>query len=1338
MASDRPILFGKYQLLSQIARGGMAEVWKAKAHGVEGFEKVLVIKRILPDLSENPRFVEMFINEAKIAVTLSHANIVQVFDLGHADGSYFIAMEYVAGMDLAATLKLLSRGPQQMAPELAVYITSELVKGLDYAHRRRDDQGSLLNIVHRDVSPQNVLLSFEGEVKLTDFGIAKARSLAQAVTELGVVKGKYSYMAPEQLMGGALDARADVFAAGILLYECLTGENPFQANSTYDTLQRIRSGDVTPVQSLAPAVDDEVAAIVKRAMAFDPADRYETAGHLYEDLIQFLYSSGKHFGARVLSEQLRTLQTCADEGNSLSEGLRQAFEEEPVPSEAPTRRPQTPTETPVTPGTDPDASEHTRVARRITRDAPPLTPHRQRTESRSVTALVVTKQTGDDLKAETVQALVERFGGTLCSREGTPDNWSQLYVLFGDQVPDGRDSDNAARCALRVARAATAAAAQGGGETSVTISVHAGRVLIDLEGGLVRDDEFRGLLAVAGRLAASANAGQVLVDAASERELRGRFRLVPAGAASGGRQPGHLLVSERSATDSHGRFIGRRDILSTIGTALAAANRGTLQVIGLTGEAGSGKSRLLIETMRRLKLAGHDAGLYVATLTPQMREVPLSAVQEMLRMVLGVDEFDPESLLRDRTTRLRELGLVQAEQTAIAGILGLQTHATAGPPRERPLRAALARIVRRLAEDRLTIFAWDGSEYIDAESTSLIDDLLRSVAEARVAAILSYRPGFATTWRELPTFSEVQVGPLADDEVARLTATRLGADEIPFELLREVTTKSGGNPLYVEEYLKALQEAGAVTFEEGQVVYQPAVAQVNVPKTLRGIIASRIARLDPDTRYILQVASLSGERFKTRVIAAAADEDVEHIDRALEGKRMRGIISNHGPKEHAFAHALVRQVVAEGITLTARKEIHGALGAALKRIYPDREEELAERLARHYEAADQPERAVQCLVLAATRFEDEGSLDSAVAALQHAIELRSGEDDDDLEYTFALYERIAGLTFRSRRLLEGAEALRRAVKRAEMAKADRWLARFCMWRGRLLAAASRIEEGRRWLDQAQNVARGLTDASLFRDVFLATADVDARRGDFERAVGFLREALQLANDLDDESRLKCLLPLSLTYARMGDHDAALRTLTEIKDLGTSAESPSVACQLWRLEAQIYYHAREQEASARAAAKAVEVAREAGMPYEAALNANHMGEAYLRLGDHRRAFAALRHSFEVASERGYERLQMSNLRALGYIDATRFGSDEGRSRVAKAVAYAEAHDYVWDIIQGKYFMAVIEQARGEVQSARLLIRQVLDLAAQHGHRKYTEDAEEALRNIDEGVAIGLPE
>ena len=1062
MPNDAPTLYGKYQLLEQLARGGMAEVFKAKAHGVEGFEKILVIKRILPDLSENPRFVSMFIDEAKIAVTLSHANIVQVFDLGHAEGTYFIAMEYVAGMDLSAMLKRTRKAKRRIAPELAVYVISELAKGLDYLHRRRDSEMRPLNIVHRDVSPQNVLLSFEGEVKLTDFGIAKARSVAQAVTELGVIKGKYAYMSPEQLMGAKIDARTDIFSAGTLLYEALSGENPFQAASSYDTLQRIRKGAITPVEQLVPDMPEEIGRIVRRAMAAQPEERYQTAGQLYEDLIQYLYTTGRRVSARDLSDHLAALRSGSDDTGRAGERLEDVFEVTAFDEPLPEQRERTRVERGRRPKPEPSAT-------------PSSLPPRERAERREVTGLAVRLDADDQMRDEAVAHIIERFGGSLVPELPDGAEGKRLKLaLFGELDPDGRDADNAARCALKLARAASAAAAEAGQSTSAAIALVSGRVLVDLSGTLLKDESYSQLLTAAWQLVQQTGDGQILTDARCEKALRARFRLVAAGRSE---SELYLLASERGIADTQGRFIGRRAELRKVGEALGRAHQSELQVIGLHGEAGAGKSRLLSETMRRLGLAGHNVGLHMATLTPQLREVPLTAIQEMLRDVLGIDEFDPEALVRGRTTRLRELGLLSVEQAAVAAALGLQSKQPARTG-HRPLKAALLRIVRKLAEDRLTIFAFDGAEHMDADSVAIVQDMLRAVSKARIAVILCYRPGHAPSWVNLPNFTEVRLSAFSDEDIARLVATRLGADEIPFDLLREVTTKSGGNPLYVEEYLKALQRAGAVTFEDGQVRYNRDVAEVDVPKTLRGIVASRIAKLGPTQRYLLQVASLVGERFHTDIVAAAAQEDLKVVSDALQSKDMRGIVAARGPSEHMFAHGLAQQVLVEGVTLSARKEIHAAIADAIVRLHPDRIDEMAERLARHYQEAGQDDQAVHYLLRAVDRLEDEGAIEGAATELRRAIDVLSAGDTKQRLFMLEQYDRLAALYFRNRDLTAGTELMERAIKAAEGMRSNRHIARFCMWRGRMLVGASRIEEGRRWLDQAQHVARGLTDWEL--------------------------------------------------------------------------------------------------------------------------------------------------------------------------------------------------------------------------------------------------------------------
>jgi len=307
--SDGPVDFGRYELTDLLARGGMAEVYRARARGVSGFEKVLVIKRILPELVENPQFVEMFVNEAKISVSLSHPNIVQVFDLGEESGAYYIAMEYVAGTDLGIVVDRLRRAGRRMPWPLASYVGGEVAKALDYAHRRTDDSLRPLSIVHRDVSPQNVLLGWEGEVKLTDFGVAKARLAAQEVTDVGIVKGKYAYMAPEQATGEPVDHRADLFSLGTLLYEAISGRNPFVGRSTYETLRRIRRGQAPPLAQAAEDVPEPLAALVDRMVRPTAAERPESAGRFFDDWTRCLHRLGVRAGATDLAAFLGMLST---------------------------------------------------------------------------------------------------------------------------------------------------------------------------------------------------------------------------------------------------------------------------------------------------------------------------------------------------------------------------------------------------------------------------------------------------------------------------------------------------------------------------------------------------------------------------------------------------------------------------------------------------------------------------------------------------------------------------------------------------------------------------------------------------------------------------------------------------------------------------------------------------------------------------------------------------------------------------------------------------------------------------------------------------------------------
>jgi serine/threonine protein kinase len=300
----KPKVFGKYVLLKRIAIGGMAEVFRAKAFGAEGFEKFAAVKRMLPHLSSDSLFVDMFINEAKLAAKLNHANIAQIYDFGCIDKQYFISMEYVRGKDIADIIRRLRENNLFAPIELACHLFIQVLNGLDYAHRQKDSLGNPLNLIHRDVSPHNILVSYEGEVKIVDFGIAKATSSTVHTTG-GVLKGKYSYMSPEQARGSPLDHRTDIFSLGICLYELLTLTKMFHGESDLSILEKVRETEFIRPSNLNSDISSELEDIIMKALAKDPNDRWESASQWRDALEQYLFANNLHYTTSWLAGFMR-------------------------------------------------------------------------------------------------------------------------------------------------------------------------------------------------------------------------------------------------------------------------------------------------------------------------------------------------------------------------------------------------------------------------------------------------------------------------------------------------------------------------------------------------------------------------------------------------------------------------------------------------------------------------------------------------------------------------------------------------------------------------------------------------------------------------------------------------------------------------------------------------------------------------------------------------------------------------------------------------------------------------------------------------------------------------
>jgi serine/threonine-protein kinase len=306
-----PPRLGPYELLQRIATGGMAEVYLARRAGPHGFQKIVAVKRILPQLARDPDFTAMFVDEARVCARLGHPNIVQVFDFGEHDGELYMAMEYVDGTTGARLIRAAAQQDDELPLDVSLHIALSVLRGLDYAHGARDDRGEPLSLVHRDVSPGNVLIDRSGAVKLTDFGIARATEV-EPRTEAGQLKGKLGYMSPEQVVGRPLDARSDLFTLGIVLAELVMLRPLFAGGSELDVLMRIRDADLTALDRSASRVPDDVRSVLYRALAKDPLLRYPTAAAFAEAIEEIVRRRRLQVGPAKLAAAIEKLGLLSD------------------------------------------------------------------------------------------------------------------------------------------------------------------------------------------------------------------------------------------------------------------------------------------------------------------------------------------------------------------------------------------------------------------------------------------------------------------------------------------------------------------------------------------------------------------------------------------------------------------------------------------------------------------------------------------------------------------------------------------------------------------------------------------------------------------------------------------------------------------------------------------------------------------------------------------------------------------------------------------------------------------------------------------------------------------
>jgi predicted ATPase len=1282
--------FGKYTLVRKIGTGGMAEVFLARTTMAQGLAKTVVIKKIHSSYARSHQFAAMFKDEARIALGLNHPNIVHVFDYGAAGETYFLAMEYVEGLDLLRLLQEAAKARIRLPYGISAYIVQQVAKGLDYAHRKTDELGQPLGIVHRDISPQNILMSWDGGVKIVDFGIARARDVHE---EQGVIKGKFAYMSPEQARGETVDCRSDVFAAGIVLYE-LVCARPLFTGKGKEALEMVKSGAIPRPRDFAPELPESLERVILKALAFHRDDRFQTARDLQHGLGKFQLEWGQKAGFLIDSSALaqQLAQTVPAELRVVaprppSEGLRAAI---PAP----------PTDEAVPEPVKPDISAAV---------------------SSPVIATQQSGMTGEKLVRERkhvyvlegvlrgLAALERRLGATGAARlvdefykvardvafkhealleQPRPDETTapageaMIRVVVGLPIAGEDDARRAIELALALVDALDGIGSDVEPELRLAMAVQRGVALARRGTGkeLAFDIE-DATAAFAHKLARQARGAEILVGGRVFRAARAEwtFEALPAidlpEAAEGGKStqpdddtdPGvkrarvyrlrgpkdrqSRMRERRSSLPSGARLHGRDLELKALRDAwrdvLVTKRKRQLLIVG---DAGVGK-RTLVRTFLD-SIAPGDAVVIRTTARVGTAMTPYGVIADLARDVLGLaEDAEPHEVER---RLLRALPLVYSgdeqspEARAALQIFGLllgARGATAGnqvdaETRRETLAKILARIEHKLEGDKPLVVVGEDVHWADQDSQELFAALLRVDTARPIFGLLTTRPEPRVLKRAKELGTEaVYLDELPDDARRALLAERFVPGHDIDELASQIAARCGGNAFFIQELVDTLIERGILVADSDDGEYPGLLrwvkrdAPIHVPSTVEDLLLARIDALPAGEREALVHAAVLGRHVSAATLSALVGRPVRlELDELVR----RGLFSP-ADGEYKFKNDMTMTVAYGVLPPETRVQMHRAVAARIAGSPSYRVGQDDALIARHLELAGDEAAAAQRYLRAASHAVELGGNTDAFRQLARVLKLLPADDHARRFTAHRLREEILRRLAKRPQQLRELHALRKEAEATadpgKLAHAHCALAQFYIDVGKAPAALRAVAPALQFAREAKDV---LAEAEALR---LRSA-IARLVGNVEESLRLVEQALELVDAIAQKSE-----PAALT-ARATILNQRGTTLWNIGKLEQSIEAYAEALVIYRalgmtrLEARalnnmgiIFAALGEYEEALAHYKSALKIDHALGERSGLALKLGNIGQCYSDLGDVERAESYLSRALKVAEQTG---------------------------------------------------------------------------------------------------------
>lgn len=1318
-SAPAPQTIAQYEIIRRLGAGGMAEVFVAKKRGAESTYKVVVLKRILPTYGASRRFQSMFIDEALLATRLNHPNVVQVYEFSNeGDEGHVLAMEYVEGADLGMLMSSAKNADGRIPPWVAAWIIAEAAKGLHYAHERKDESGASLEIVHRDVSPQNILLSYEGVVKIADFGIASARLVEE---EAGVLKGKFGYMSPEQARGEKVDRRGDLYSLGVILWECLTGRALHGGLGGEALLDIVRSGTVEPPSTYVREIPDELESIVMKLLAAKPEDRFPSGRELASAIGRALLQKQELVDAQTLEATIAkyiSRETSAEDGDDNGSADPDLLTQAAAPRARASTGPEGGSEAPPRRASAPPQSRR------------PQEPREVRHIVLATLRFVPREPPTPAARIALVRAL-EPFRtmlGEMAYKRGMRWVWKNDFeatAIAGLAARSTRAPSDAAWLALETHEAVAGFEDDLPSPLGVSISIVRGIAsgTRDPEGNLVKYVLHDPVMQLAEVLSEKTPVGATWVAGGVYRLVRREFRwgdaptldLTTDSKIENAPPTMRIYALDRSLSrdereaellgapsDLVGRDAEKAELHAAFHAAVAGGGAVTCRAV--LGEQGIGKTALVGTFAAELP---PNVRLFRVESSPVQMEVPFSSVAELIRAITGITGDEPFDQVAETIARVGG-GSAQgdASNPMVARLAELATNRQGKKGEDEDAHyqrklvvSGVRHLLAAIAIDQPVVLIVEGMKWTDRPSLELLAELTKNPYPLPILILLVTRPDDRLA-QILHGMVRIELHGLTTLEQIRLVETRLGVKEGVREVTAELMPRVGGNPFYLLEMVDALLERGLLEIRD-DVLVRPEGREKDfqsLPSTLEQLLADRLSELPEGERKIVDWLAIAGGPLSSSDLwALASFVSVKAKDEALMGLSARGLIDRKG-EAIDFRHPLTRDVAYAALDPKIRPQMHASLGAHLAKTSHARGLPAA-IIARHFAKGDQGDRAADFYLEAANSarlgYQTQLAIRYYMKALAHLdkSDVRKLHSHEALESLF----RMLG---RRRDRVRHLDALRRCARRIGTPRAA------CL--ALLRTARFDLDEGKlsRGLPLAKQAAQ-VSHTSSFGDVEieaeLLVSELSRELGDVQGALAASDRALAASNPTVNSH-----VPARFRADTLRSRGVLLRRVGRTKE-AVDAYVESIA--IYRHAGAMRQEARAKNALAFAmcvqgryedaialALESIQIDLAIGGRFQLAKTLSNIGLSYSCLGDTARAQAYLARAREA-----HERYGDQDGRADTYIVSADVALEMGDVEAADtylrdAIALSQVTKNAYDTTHALVVNAALARFRRDFSTA----------------------------------------